>query len=337
MIPNVPVTLNLLRLTMTSISLPPIPTLNTDFITDNTDIAIWDSSTTPDLICLSESYARSLNCTLRDDCTCNGAENSVHCECSHNNVEEHFHQLNKQLPVKTPAWEIRKRADGTVQAKILQMVSADFMIEFNQTIDSTTTLVQNSNCVIPHASIEGCYHCEKGAFALVSCQASSNSLAEIVCQQHSFVIPCGPTPVKSDLAFHLDSARQIFNCSVTCGDTVNHFTISGILKYVNEFHGTFKELIKGNTTNYREIRWPDLNHITDIILGWYKTLICSLILVIAALGLSYLFLQTMGWHVLKLLTRIALALLCLPLRLICRLGRCVSPNTCPQDEHYKTL
>ncbi|KIH46184.1 hypothetical protein ANCDUO_23766, partial [Ancylostoma duodenale] len=45
--------------------------------------------------------------------------------------------------------------------------------------------------------------------------------------------------------------------------------------------------IKGNSTIYNEFEWPDFNHITNVLLSWYKTLLLALIGVALALFLSY--------------------------------------------------
>ncbi|VDP04067.1 unnamed protein product [Heligmosomoides polygyrus] len=217
------------------------------------------------------------------------------------------------------------------------MVSADFSIEFNQTVDKSITVIDNYICTIHSTSIEGCYHCEKGALAKILCHASSRTFGEIICDKHAFVVPCSPTPESVDLNFHLDSARQFLKCTVTCGKTVNHFTLSGILKYVNNFHDTLKVLLQGNSTTYHDIKLPDISHILDVMFGWYKTILFSLLAVLFALALSYLFLQVMGFRLVQLLVRAALTLLCLPLRVAIVAVHLVRKSSSQFSSHEKTI
>ncbi|KIH56603.1 hypothetical protein ANCDUO_13220 [Ancylostoma duodenale] len=52
-IPNVPVDLPSLQVTMTSLTLPLTPRLNSKFVTDGIDTAIWRDAMTPNLRCAS--------------------------------------------------------------------------------------------------------------------------------------------------------------------------------------------------------------------------------------------------------------------------------------------
>ncbi|VDL86290.1 unnamed protein product, partial [Nippostrongylus brasiliensis] len=78
-----------------------------------------------------------MNCTLHDNCRCSAAEIKVHCECTHDDIASSFSKLNLKLPLKTPAWEMKKRGEDII-AKIPHLVSADFMIEFNTTFTAIT-------------------------------------------------------------------------------------------------------------------------------------------------------------------------------------------------------
>ncbi|KAL6734959.1 hypothetical protein Aduo_005445 [Ancylostoma duodenale] len=77
--PNVPTEIPSMTVTMTAITLPPLPGLSTEFITDGRDVAISNNPFTPDLLCVSWRHARDMNCTLEDDCRCHAAENCQLC------------------------------------------------------------------------------------------------------------------------------------------------------------------------------------------------------------------------------------------------------------------
>ncbi|VDP52585.1 unnamed protein product [Heligmosomoides polygyrus] len=64
-VPNVPVSLPFVQITMTSLTLPPTPSLNKDFVTDGHDTAIWLQKITPHLICSPKGNANLNNCSVR--------------------------------------------------------------------------------------------------------------------------------------------------------------------------------------------------------------------------------------------------------------------------------
>ncbi|KAK6046017.1 hypothetical protein COOONC_16478 [Cooperia oncophora] len=151
--PNVPKELPLFTITMTSISLPPTPSLITSFITDGRDIALWDDTLKPHLVCPTAGHARTLNCSFYDDCTCNAAETIVKCTCSDVDITAEFGRIASKLPITTAAWEMQKRSNSVV-TKISSMVSADFMIEFNQTIDTSTKVTSSQTCDVANGAVE---------------------------------------------------------------------------------------------------------------------------------------------------------------------------------------
>ncbi|KAK6035592.1 hypothetical protein COOONC_26902 [Cooperia oncophora] len=134
-IPNAPITLPSLRLTMTSLSMPPTPALSSTFFTDGEDTAVWTGAITPNLICDSREKAQRMNCTVVDDCNCAPAESTVSCHCTSAHITREFDQLQHKLPKKTPYWELRYQNTSLV-AKIPQMVSSEFIVEFHKTWDT---------------------------------------------------------------------------------------------------------------------------------------------------------------------------------------------------------
>ncbi|EYB91440.1 hypothetical protein Y032_0206g1994 [Ancylostoma ceylanicum] len=335
--PNVPTEVPSMTVTMTAVTLPPLPNLSKEFVTDGRDVAIWNNPFTPDLLCASWRHARDMNCTLKDDCRCHAAENSVSCACPTKDILAYFKQLNLVLPVKTASWELSRRLNETVTAKISQMVSADFDVQFKTVIETASLLVTNNVCNIANSELEGCYHCAKGATAKVTCRSSTNTLGEVLCGRHAFVVPCAPTSPESNLYFHLDSARQLLNCSIRCGETVHYFVLSGILRYTSNFHAAMTDFIQGNTTAYHGFQLQDFHHILNVFLDWYKVLFVSILAVIFALLVPYLCLQSLGIRLMTLLLRGALTLVCYPVRLLATtLERFRTPRP-NRDAHEKWL
>ncbi|KAL6735849.1 hypothetical protein Aduo_006256 [Ancylostoma duodenale] len=207
-IPNIPIEIATLQITMTMLMLPPIPKLNSEFIRDNEDTAIWPGAITPSLRCKSRSNAESLNRTFFDNCQCAAAEFKVRCECAQADVAncKEFDQLQQQVSLKTAYWELNKNKNASLTAKLPQLVSSEIVVNFHQTLDTTTVQVNNQNCAVQSTSPEGCYHCTKGAIATIQWTAEKRTLGEVLRGQRAFVIACAPEAVNSMLRFNIYSA-----------------------------------------------------------------------------------------------------------------------------------
>ncbi|KAL6734960.1 hypothetical protein Aduo_005446 [Ancylostoma duodenale] len=217
------------------------------------------------------------------------------------------------------------------------MESADFVVQSKTVIETANLLVTNNVCNIANSDLVGCYHCAKRATAKVTCKSATNTLGEVLCGRHAFVVPCAPTSPESNLYFHLDSARQLLNCSIRCGETVHYFVLLGILRYTSNFHAAMADFVQGNTTAYHGFQLPDFHHILNVFLDWYKVLLVSIIAVIFALFVSYLCLQSLGIRLMTLLLRGSLTLVCCPVRLLATMlerFRTLRPN---RDAHEKWL
>ncbi|KIH47163.1 hypothetical protein ANCDUO_22782 [Ancylostoma duodenale] len=230
---------------MTSLSLPPTPTLHNTFITNGHDSALWRAANEPSLLCPSQEMAAISNCTFKNDYRCSTAENTVNCQCSDLDIQREFNELGKRLT--SASWELSQPYNRYIVAKIPQMVPAEFVLDFAHFYDTAPFLLRHDLCTIPNSNLYGCYRCSHGAQARVQCQANTEILGEIVCGTHAFVVPCGPQAPESVLRFHFDTARQFLNCSIQCGDTAHYFALSGILKYMGTFRTPFLCLIDGNS------------------------------------------------------------------------------------------
>ncbi|VDO19526.1 unnamed protein product [Heligmosomoides polygyrus] len=277
-ISNVPVELPQFKITLTSLSLPPTPVHASIFITDGIDRAIWNTHLSPVLHCGTRTDAQAMNCTLHDKCKCTGAESTVNCDCAPLNIEEEFAQISLK-----------------VSAEVIE--------------------VQDGICSVENSAIRGCYNCASGAHTLVQCTSSEVNTTEVLCNDNTFVIPCGPEGPKSTLHFQFDSTRKLIYCTVSCGTIKKHFTLSGILKYVNTIHQLHLAKVVQNSKIYGEFRWPDFGHINDVMLSWYyKTLFLALLGVVLALPVSYTCLTTVGARLLFGIMRATCAAIGLPIR-----------------------
>ncbi|KAK5966975.1 Integrase catalytic domain-containing protein [Trichostrongylus colubriformis] len=320
--PNIPVQLPAIRLTMTSVSLPPTPLLHSHFITNGQETSIWDRDKIPNLICASQKDAVQSNCSIAEDCRCAPAESKIKCECSTINVEEEFNHLEAKLPIKSAAWELATRKkDNKVIAKIPDMVSADITINFRSTLDIVSLIIYDDHCTVENAVLHGCYRCSQGAQSTIRCTSDRDTLGEILCGQDSFVVPCSQQSPESLLRFNFDTARQLLKCTISCGSITNSFVITGVLKYTGRLSIVFASMLEGNSTTYNTFQWPDISHVVDVILNWYKTLLFGLAVLALVLLLSYIYLPTVGLRMCRLLTQSVLTLLGCPLKVMVHLLR----------------
>ncbi|KAK5977239.1 hypothetical protein GCK32_002749 [Trichostrongylus colubriformis] len=245
-IPNAPIDLPSFRLTMTSLTLPPTPALNTYFITDGHDTAIWSASNKPHLICSSKENATSAQCIFNDDCRCDPAENKVNCHCSEFKLDQEFNNIALRLPIKTVSWELTQRQNHAVMAKSRTWYQRNSSLTSMKRFVPPHEVTQES-CTIPNSAKEAQTH--------IQCTSNTETLGEILCGNHAFVVPCAKNSPESLLRFHFDSARQLLNCSVTCGQRKHYFLLVGILKFIEPLFVPGNAMISGNSTIYHEIKW----------------------------------------------------------------------------------
>ncbi|VDK49561.1 unnamed protein product, partial [Cylicostephanus goldi] len=74
-IPNIPVTLPMVKITLTLCTIPPTPITTYEFVTNGAETALWPKEIEPNLRCETREKAIALNCSFIDNCRCEGAEN----------------------------------------------------------------------------------------------------------------------------------------------------------------------------------------------------------------------------------------------------------------------
>ncbi|KAK6018471.1 hypothetical protein OSTOST_15939 [Ostertagia ostertagi] len=153
MIPSVPVKWGAFSFSLSSLTLPPTPALNTHFIADNNETALWDSSLVPALFCQNSSAAEKLQCEVREECACYPAELKVNCKCKGVDIAEWFRNLQHRFPVVTPALTFRRNQEGLVQASISTMVMAEIVINIQDEFE-TSLLVDEAICTVPNTKFD---------------------------------------------------------------------------------------------------------------------------------------------------------------------------------------
>uniref|UniRef100_A0A7I4XXC3 Phlebovirus_G2 domain-containing protein n=1 Tax=Haemonchus contortus TaxID=6289 RepID=A0A7I4XXC3_HAECO len=180
LLPNMPITLPSLQITMTSLSLPPTPALSRTFFTDGQDTAIWTCAFSPNLLCKSREKAERMKCILADDCNCAPAEFKISCQCTTPDITKEFDQLQLEIPKKTPFWELRYQQNTSLVAKIPHMVSSEIIVELHQTWDTTVIEQGDGDCLVEDSLLQGCYHCAGGATSKFRCVSSKELFGEIM-------------------------------------------------------------------------------------------------------------------------------------------------------------
>ncbi|VDP53845.1 unnamed protein product [Heligmosomoides polygyrus] len=246
MIPNVPKKWGAFSITLSSITLPPTPTLNSLFITDGINTALWDSRWTPALQCVNKTTANEMNCNILEDCACFPAETKANCKCKQLNITEWFTSLQHRLPVVTPSVSFRRNKDGSVQASIHTMATSEMILTVQDKLD-TEIMVDNAVCTVSNAVLNGCYNCAKGALAKVTCTSSKSTQAEIRCKENSFAIKCDEKGTESTLYFSFIKARVHIICTVSCGNLQSTFEVGGILKFTPSAQAMVNMWLDGRT------------------------------------------------------------------------------------------
>ncbi|KAK6017595.1 zinc knuckle [Ostertagia ostertagi] len=220
--PTVPLKLNGMRITLTSLSFPPTPALSSSFISVGSEVAIWTHKERPHLICESEDNANSLNCSVTTDCDCEPAEDKVNCMCTDFKITNVFSkEIENRFPIRRPwiTFTTAKEDSTAVVAQIPSFTTAELLIHLKEEFDKTIRVITNSICTVPDSVAKGCYQCLQGASAKVTCTTNGdNTMATITCDDQTFTVPCHKEGYTSTLRFTHSSARLMKRCNVSCGD-----------------------------------------------------------------------------------------------------------------------
>ncbi|KAK6054017.1 hypothetical protein COOONC_08477 [Cooperia oncophora] len=345
--PTVPVKHGKLRLTLSSLTVPPVPLLNTYFITNGEETAIWNGRHPLLLECESSHHAKNMNCSVIHNCICQPAELRILCNCMDMNLTALFEkQLENRLPVRHPwvFFDKSRRDPSSVSALIPTLVTAELLVTVKEDINMITKEVSNMTCTIGNAMAQGCYRCGQGAVSEVTCFSNHGATrAEIHCADLHFSVPCSQDGEKSEIRFSYNSARVLLRCISLCGSTPTHFEITGILKWTRTIEASVKRIIKGETSIENEMEFPDFGHIFDTILSGYRTMAITAGCFLMAIAVGYIFLWTCGVKILSMIahlfiriTRFQLQLLKLILGGLIKICRNFFQRN-PQRSHAKQM
>ncbi|KAJ1371173.1 hypothetical protein KIN20_033074 [Parelaphostrongylus tenuis] len=152
-----------------------------------------------------------------------------------------------------PSATFQQTKTGRVQAIIPRMTTAEIILSIQDEL-RTEVVVDSVKCHIGNTSIQGCYKCEKGALAQITCTSETPARAEIVCPSATFTVPCEREGKHSKLHFSFRQARVQEKCTVTCGTIITRFEVGGILKFTDTASTMFNKWLHGDTKIEMEIQ-----------------------------------------------------------------------------------
>ncbi|KAK6030544.1 zinc knuckle [Ostertagia ostertagi] len=285
-LPNQPQRIPPFTITLSSLSVPPTPLLNSQFLTDGIRTAFAPKNYDPPLRCRSWEDASNMTCDVSEDCKCSPAETRMLCDCREFNLTSYISKLEYQLPILRPNLEFRT-SNRKLIARILHSTTAEFILRIKDKV-STTAVTSDAICSVQNALCTGCYNCAKGARAQIVCTSSTREeRAEIRCGNNAFTVPCSSEGIQSELRFTSDRAKFNIDCTVQCGNAQQEFQIVGTLRYTGSMFMAARRIINGESELYSEINLPDFGHMLDVFLKWSGTLLFTGIAVAIALAVTY--------------------------------------------------
>ncbi|KAK5973797.1 hypothetical protein GCK32_014252 [Trichostrongylus colubriformis] len=242
-----------MRITLTTLTLPPTPILSSTFISDGRNFAIWNQILAPHLRCDSEESAKSLNCTATTSCNCDPAENKMKCLCQDVNITDIFTKdIGSRFPIRRPWITFTANTSKGVTAHIPSLVAAEVFVQLRERFERTEKIVTNEKCTITDTVAKGCYRCPQGAAVEIYCTTDGNAtIATVRCDEEYFTIPCTPNGTKSIWRFSHSSAKVRKECQVSCGKTTTRFEITGILQWVRTLSGIADRIAQGESNVQR--------------------------------------------------------------------------------------
>uniref|UniRef100_A0A914XK33 Phlebovirus glycoprotein G2 fusion domain-containing protein n=1 Tax=Plectus sambesii TaxID=2011161 RepID=A0A914XK33_9BILA len=221
---------NNIKITLESLSLPPIPTLDSTFITNGkttTVLSKGDEGAVAQLTCTTASQAYNMSCHLQPDlCNCQPAGDRVNCLCRETSATNEA-ITNQNLPavVGGVLW---LRPEGDSVSTLLPLTAATVRVSIKGM--KIATQIDIDTCHIKEASLTGCYNCDNGTELTIQCQTGfGQAIAHVSCATTSFHLDCSPQPQTQAIRLHLSQSDIDENCQVTCPAATTSFQLKGKL------------------------------------------------------------------------------------------------------------
>ncbi|KAK6061805.1 hypothetical protein COOONC_00526 [Cooperia oncophora] len=213
-------------------------------------------------------------CSTKDTCKCNPAEDTVSCYCTQNDISQ-TRQLAKVLPLPIP--------NGIVAAgpkKIPQIHTTAFSIELAITLNPKFLhIAQNLldfKCNVVNTGFSGCYNCFKGAVATFDCTSDvPAAIAQVTRGIRQFVLTCTREGHVNKVKLFFNHARVKEQCRVQRSSHTTILELQGLLNYISGVRPFWKySRVWQNTPQddpHFQIDWdfPDKTYFLDICKQFY--------------------------------------------------------------------
>lgn len=230
-----------LRMTLTSITSPPVPILGSQFLTDGTKTVLIRASAGGQPIagmvgefqCPTREKASKFDCYLpHDSCTCQAHEKRAACTCSQQKLEELFSKIEHVVPLTTQGLSLIGTGKN-IEAEYNQIASLELQIAMEGFRLATKT--DKNKCTIKPSDFAGCYSCLTGAKLKYECRTDfGEALAHVTCGEAGFSTVCTPDGLTATVAMSFQHAAVKEACTVTCPAGATTFEIEANLVFIEK-------------------------------------------------------------------------------------------------------
>ncbi|CAI5456167.1 unnamed protein product [Caenorhabditis angaria] len=169
-------------------------------------------------------------CTYNEVCKCTNGEEEVFCSCKEKDFIGMFNSYDSQLPIINEKWTIEAVAGAptivTKRGKIHLQVIMEELLE-------NRIMFENENCsIIDYTELQGCFGCEKGAVASLTCESENDSHAFLECENFETTLTCKNGGEHNLIRRHFSKSKISETCQVSCGDFRISVPFEGTLHYI---------------------------------------------------------------------------------------------------------
>jgi hypothetical protein len=283
-------TWNNMRLTLISVSEPPLPILHSKWITDGTRVARIEAAdsgqplagTFGSLQCGNRQAAEKFECILAPNlCQCNPTDEKAVCTCSSQSLERLFENPERLLPLTMET--ITLSGQGTkVEAEVQQNLGLEMQISLEGL--KLQKKIDQSKCTITPRTLTGCYSCLGAAKLSYECKSDfSSQLAFVRCGEAAFTAACSADGRKGIVTMSFSTAVVDAVCVVQCSAGTTTFALKGTLVFVNkEQLSNINSIISNNF----EKTDADFDFLARFISGEWKIVLTTIVVVIVCVLLS---------------------------------------------------
>ena len=237
-----------LKLTLVSTSMPPLPVLGKNFISDDQRAAMIAASpagvqlagTIGALQCKTREKAKEMNCSLpHGTCQCINGELSVACSCYNHELEPIMRNSEMALPLSIPGL-VLERVENNVEARISAKASLELQVEIEGL--KLTTKREVNSCKLTVVSFGGCYNCLTGARLKYKCVTDFGSaMAHVRCGKTLFTVSCGQPGIEDVVVLAFARPNVDVQCEVQCPASRSELHLQGVLSFVG-----FSEMVQSS-------------------------------------------------------------------------------------------